>query len=300
MLPLNTIILGNGFDLDLGLKTSYKDFIKSNQFCALLEESHNISIDLNIFLFIKNQSQLETWGGVEASLLEFAQKFDTQPNSETRKLIHFQYERLEQGITEYLRNINYEAIKENSCAIYLLHKLNDMVNVYSYNYTDVNKVPAINNKSIKYIHGTLKENNIILGIQDANINNGLNFMKKSYHCNYNSVEFINDMLVSERILFFGHSLCLSDKEYFTSLFKVSPNNKCRHIDFVIYDNNDVDLILDNIEQISGLNIAKVRESIKIDFHFTKEQYREETKNAIDNFMLYSDKYCFCLPTGESI
>lgn len=39
MLPANTIILGNGFDLDLGLKTSYRDFLKSNQFRTLLERT---------------------------------------------------------------------------------------------------------------------------------------------------------------------------------------------------------------------------------------------------------------------
>ena len=74
MLPVNTIILGNGFDLDLGLKTSYRDFIKSNQFRTLLDENCNMDIGLNIFQFIKDQSQLETWGGVEASLLDFVQK----------------------------------------------------------------------------------------------------------------------------------------------------------------------------------------------------------------------------------
>lgn len=56
MLPANTIILGNGFDLDLGLKTSYRDFLKSNQFRTLLDENCGMDIDMNIFQFIKDQS----------------------------------------------------------------------------------------------------------------------------------------------------------------------------------------------------------------------------------------------------
>ena len=101
------------------------------------------------------------------------------------------------------------------------------------------------------------------------------------------------MLASERILFFGHSLCMSDKEYFTSLFCASQNNHCKQIDFIIHDENGKDLILDNIEQLSKLNIAKVRENIRINFYFTKEQYKGETKKAIDDFMDDSDnKYSF--------
>ena len=107
------------------------------------------------------------------------------------------------------------------------------------------------------------------------------------------MEFVRDMLASERILFFGHSLCMSDKEYFTSLFCASQNNHCKQIDFIIHDENGKDLILDNIEQLSKLNIAKVRENIRINFYFTKEQYKGETKKAIDDFMDDSDnKYSF--------
>lgn len=301
MLLANTIILGNGFDLDLGLKTSYRDFLKSNQFRTLLDENCGMDIDMNIFQFIKDQSQLETWGGVEASLLDFVQKFKTCPNQKIKNTIRSSYEKLEKGIADYLADISYEAINESSCAIYLLHRLSNMVNVYSYNYTDVNRIPTINNSSVKHLHGTLKENNIILGVQDANITNGLGFVKKSYHSNYNSMEFVRDRLASERILFFGHSLCMSDKEYFTSLFCASQNNHCKQIDFIIHDENGKDLILDNIEQLSKLNIAKVRENIRINFHFTKEQYKGETKKAIDDFMDDSDnKYSFCFPDGRYV
>lgn len=127
MLPVNTIILGNGFDLDLGLKTSYRDFIKSNQFRTLLDENCNMDIGLNIFQFIKDQSQLETWGGVEASLLDFVQKIKTRPNQEIKNSIRCSYEKLEQGIADYLAGISYEAINEGSCAIYLLHHLSTIV-----------------------------------------------------------------------------------------------------------------------------------------------------------------------------
>lgn len=35
---MKIIIIGNGFDLSLGLKTSYKDFIESDSFTLLLKK----------------------------------------------------------------------------------------------------------------------------------------------------------------------------------------------------------------------------------------------------------------------
>ncbi len=38
------IIIGNGFDLSLGLKTSYNDFVESNYFESLLKEDNHLDI----------------------------------------------------------------------------------------------------------------------------------------------------------------------------------------------------------------------------------------------------------------
>ena len=106
MLPVNTIILGNGFDLDLGLKTSYRDFLKSNQFRTLLDENCGMGIDMNIFQCIKDQSQLETWGGVEASLLDFVQKFKTCPNQKIKKA-HPTFRVMRQSCSAYSLSLKY-------------------------------------------------------------------------------------------------------------------------------------------------------------------------------------------------
>lgn len=39
------IILGNGFDLNLGLKTSYKQFMNSNYFDKLVRKKNNYLIN---------------------------------------------------------------------------------------------------------------------------------------------------------------------------------------------------------------------------------------------------------------
>lgn len=292
----NTIILGNGFDLDLGLKTRYKDFLASPQFLELMDSNSGVCKEFNLYRFIKGQSELETWGGVEASLLDFVQSINTQLSNESRNTIRLQYEDLEVAIADYLLNISYEDIRRDSCAYYLLNKLNRIVNVYSFNYTNINKICNTNYDFVNRIHGTVEEKNAILGVQDENIMNGLGFVKKSYHSNYNSREFVKDMLASEHILFFGHSMCMSDKEYFRSLFVNSQNNKCKQITFIVYDKNDMDMIAYNIEQISNTNLSVIRENIKIEFKFTSAPFMEETKKAIDDFIFDSEnKNYFCMP-----
>lgn len=294
----NTIVLGNGFDIDMGLKTSYKDFLRSEQFRNLLDYSNRFKKELNMIRFIKEKSELETWGGVEESILDFIKNIDKTPNKKERAIIREVYERLEKGIAEYLNSISYEEIDKNSCAAYLLHKLSGQQNVYSFNYTDINKPFNTKKDYCNYLHGTLKENDTILGVQDAEITNGLGFVKKSFHKNYNSKDFVKALLDSEHIIFFGHSLCMSDKEYFTSLFSPSHDNKDRRISFIIYDKEDQDMILENIIKISQVQIAAIRERIKIDFYFTNNTDKEETKIFIDDFMNHSIKGYAFMPSGH--
>ena len=53
------IVIGNGFDLDLNLKTSYKNFMTSKTFKDYRKDSHLLPIDsysrLNLFDFLKER-----------------------------------------------------------------------------------------------------------------------------------------------------------------------------------------------------------------------------------------------------
>lgn len=71
------LILGNGFDLSLGLKTSYVNFIESNLFQKRVAIHHypNARIDIhdkNIHNYLSNQKKLKNWIDVEMELKEYA------------------------------------------------------------------------------------------------------------------------------------------------------------------------------------------------------------------------------------
>ena len=55
-----TIILGNGFDLDLGLQTKFSDFAKSEKYWPMPDEAdkkNNISNPLSKFLDYKKNKE---------------------------------------------------------------------------------------------------------------------------------------------------------------------------------------------------------------------------------------------------
>ena len=63
-----TIVFGNGFDLDLGLNTSYKSFVDSKDFEFWIKEYIDTPNETNLFDYIFKQRFIDTWGGVEASI----------------------------------------------------------------------------------------------------------------------------------------------------------------------------------------------------------------------------------------
>ena len=60
------VIIGNGFDLSLGLKTSYKDFIESDSFTLLLKKENSLTIYLN------GKQEINNWVDIEKELTEYS------------------------------------------------------------------------------------------------------------------------------------------------------------------------------------------------------------------------------------
>lgn len=50
----SALIIGNGFDLSLGLSTSYMDFVNSDEFQILLNMQNQLAISYSVFFFFKN------------------------------------------------------------------------------------------------------------------------------------------------------------------------------------------------------------------------------------------------------
>lgn len=263
-------IIGNGFDLDLNLKTSYKDFLVSKYF---LEHMPHYSYEpiineadeeINIFYFLHQQNNIKGWIDVENELAFLAsrkvhKKFPTYNEAEFPALVSEQeketFQQLRLALCDYLKDISYDEVKTDSYGLKILKILNDINNnseLITFNYTDINKLaPLIGDKKIfipvSYMHGSLKsrktekdDTSIILGFQDnIEIDNSYCFMIKSHSPYYASHNIKSKLDQADEVIFFGHSLGSTDYPYFEDFFRkqcaVKPDNEKIKVRIFTYD-----------------------------------------------------------------
>ncbi len=231
------IVLGNGFDLDLNLKTSYSDFIESNLFKDNLKDKLLSKVDykfsrrINIFHYLSDQYNLKKWIDVENELLNLAQRRNetrldvakaTSLEVDTFLLLH-------ETLCKYLFNLSYEDINKDSTALALLKIVckYSQPRILTYNYTDLYKLEEYVGSikcSVEHIHGSVSDNSIILGFQDdVEIDDSYCFMIKSFSPHFKSHNVRRQLLDADEIIFFGHSLGETDYHYFKDLFMKQSN-----------------------------------------------------------------------------
>lgn len=156
--PSCLAIIGNGFDLAHGLKTSYNDFVRA--------QDQEIFAEYKYFLE-KYCGNVDEWNSFEDRINEltyncyqqlFSDALEQDEVSHDAETINQIFRNLHKYLLEYLnvvmqtqtttkkRTIS-KALRGNVCAI-------------SFNYTDTAEIYT---KNIFYVHGSLKEKEILLG-----------------------------------------------------------------------------------------------------------------------------------------
>ena len=303
------LVIGNGFDLDLGLPTSYKDFIHSPFFYEFLENAnilryHRISIDEgNIFKYLQRQLNLNNWIDIEAELKRLAtdteKVFDEQQGKAISVLtkasqgIKDSFEVLRKQLSSYLRHMPYDFFNNDSYAIKLLKVLNgysEMCEIITYNYTDIHQLKDRVGSDIKipidHVHGEIKDNSIIIGFQDdVEIDKSFSFMIKSFSPYFRSHNVRQKLLDADEIIFFGHSLGETDYHYFEDLFRFQSQpehyKSSKTIRIFTYDENSR---IDVLFQLRAMN--KKRTDMLFDLN-DFEIYR--TKDDSAKIKVYLDQ-----------
>lgn len=313
-------VIGNGFDMDLNLKTSYKSFLESKDFTAYtneyildtLKEEARIfrftdKIDRenfpllqapsSIFNVLKAKATLENWYDVEKQLALIAYNQNSSNRINKAKLLDIlpisseSYYQLHTALHDYLSFLSYDNIATGSIAYKLFQVLNrypTLVHVKSFNYTDLNQIfSGKNNLSVDHIHGKLSENSLIIGIQDdLDINPSYNYMIKSFSEHFRSHNLIYDLEDADEVIFFGHSLGETDYHYFQDFFQKqtekSRANKDLRLSIFTYDHKSR---MDILQQLRNMNNKKTDMLFALcDFQLfmTKEECNDRTR--IDNFL----------------
>lgn len=323
------LILGNGFDLDLGLKTSYKDFWES-EFCpkdypapliqhlndhwkedmesvrwydlenelhayAIIEDKTDV-IDEKQRSYIRTHSDYEltlasTYNGVDdvftslvqtgiiriagvlrSAYIPFRDDLLESATWRDRKAV----ELIKEGLCKYLKSISGEATVNHSIALSVLLAANcaresgDFLNIYTFNYTPL---PVDHGNGfqniVHYVHGNCEKGKIIIGTRDdGEIDEGYDFLQKSFDPNFNPPSLVAYLLEADEVIIFGHSIGENDRQYFKAFFKqqtdfTHPNQK-EIIIFTWDDDSEVGIKRslqkmtdNNLSSLYGLNHVEI-------------------------------------------
>lgn len=280
------LILGNGFDLDLGRKTSYKSFYES-EFCP-----KDYPAPLIKHLNEKWHNNLESvkWYDLENEILNYYEKiehkeitgYDLYDVNERKILVQIKQipthttfsiiqdnldvinrlladnilslssnnhlivhpdaflspvekdakaiQKIKYGLMKYLEGIQGGNIKEDSVAAAIVRTFAynyehlDEYTVYSFNYMTLHSIYNRNavdtfNDITQFVHGAIKDSNIIIGTKDYKISPEYDFIQKSFDPQFNPPTLGVDLLLADDITIFGHSLGVNDSQYFKPFFE---------------------------------------------------------------------------------
>ncbi len=348
------LILGNGFDLAVGRRTTYKDFYKS-KYCPV-----DYPAPLIKFLngrWDENDLENVRWLDMENALQEYAQNPpqddyytkdegeavsryysvnatinpyfnfenipDRGPFSETEnflmiisKLIrekrlqdknkdfdkflknygeYFSKKRLtrdrealskiKEGLSSYLKEEGEKISRTSdkkaiSLLSYYLNYTNGNSSIYSFNYTSIDDLIEGEkgknyNKKIHYMHGSLKDNHVIIGTKDGTYDK-YDFLQKAFDKKYNPPSLLNDMQWAHRIDIYGHSLGDCDSQYFGYFFESVitgnlPTNKKKTINIYTYDDDSEILIKKNLNILTKNKLSYLYAQCNLHFIKSKEE-----------------------------
>lgn len=281
--PSTILILGNGFDLDLGLNTSYKAFI-DEMYLNQHPESTNTLIDSMI-----EEYKEANWIDIELFLRNYALSYEKKDIEKNRN-IELEYRKLCNDLNTFMVQYKYLDDKKNYLGEYiynigtisskLLEWISNQPNsrVYSFNYTNMNDVARSLNKQqnlnikdfdIRYIHGeTCSSYNgriapIILGIDDVKVKDEFKCMIKSTHSSYNN-GIMSDLPKATYVVFFGFGMGQTDHPYFRDFFKMIENGKL-NTKISVFNISDSSAFYGQLVNMK-IDVAKIRECSNIHFY----------------------------------
>mgnify|MGYP002860609530 CR=1 FL=1 len=248
----NVFIIGNGFDLDLGLPTKYSDFAKSKYWPAAPERKKTdgeqpkkdsgivyysvISDSSKLEEAIENARSREMWFDLEKELLDYSMQYEPKtpdftrfsresPNEVKSNVDYFN--KLRDSLNDYILEVQKnQDIIEDCTARDVLKAIVDngyFESVYSFNYTDLNsiarRIGIAQGINYTHLHGNVLDNSIILGVDETKLRDGYESFHKSSSRYYRSHSLHNALVEADEIVVFGLSFGSIDYSYFNRFFK---------------------------------------------------------------------------------
>ena len=264
------LVVGNGFDLDLKLKTRYSDFAESKEWNDLYSQTEIVK-KTPLLQYLYGKRFIDQWFDIEKALYDYGVIKIDGSYAHSIENDKEGYRMICDAFRDYLKKHVYNQSHsiDDTAAGRLLKSICNLNNyidnrIYSFNYTPINLYMKVLgsetcNPQISYIHGDIVTDSVILGIEDVDIKKlspGYSFLYKSNNINYKPSDFASDIVAAKNVVIFGHSLNLMDFGYFKEYFKVLLTNsdKKRCLTIITKDILSRISLLDNL-RIAGISVV---------------------------------------------
>lgn len=296
-MSVNTVIVsGNGFDLDLGWHTSYKDFYDAHHGWSMHKTDHDDLFQYMIKCTAKN------WFDFERTLFDYAiHRADIGLDAELVVRDIQDYKSFKNQLFRFIEERSKEPVQKESFAYRLLeayikerkrfqHNGNMFMNWFSFNYTPLDTIAHQIDPECDFsyipVHGTIAKNNIIFGIHDdGRILPEYRDLQKSMDDNYESHGIVRALQDANMIVFFGLSMGFIDSIYFKELFKrlsgIGQTIQSKSIVFITRDNQNKKAIKNNLIDMD-LQPQILFNMSNVDFIFTSDT---EDKDNSEKFKM---------------
>ena len=292
--PETLLIIGNGFDIDLGLPTRYEDFLQSDEFGSLKG---------NLVRALKSEPSFPRWIDVEHFLGGYSLRTEKMNAAHhPAELLGAEFRELRMALSNYIHRISVmDSINRDSDAYLLLRNLfyEAPLFILTFNYTTL--LEALHDEMIspyefyaKWYHGRCDEDSIIFGVGDDTKHRNMHaFLRKSVGVADETNE-PNDFRVSEymepvkRVVFFGHSLGPEDHSRFRNFFDQhtraldagARQEDRKRLDFYYYDDNSRDQLNEQLLELTNGRTQGLKENFDVRWIQTKAGRRyEEAKRS---------------------
>lgn len=296
------IVIGNGFDLDLGWDTSYKSFYEKHDGWKMHRRDED-----DLFQYVIKQVP-GNWFDFERTLHEYAlhRAQNPFPKDNTDKIDRDiqDYNTFKTQLMDFISESSKEPIKMDSHAYRLLEayveakktKTSDKffpIKLFSYNYTPLLNVIHQIDSSVKVgyipVHGMVEKRNIIFGFHDdLGIPKEYRPLQKSMDENYMSSDVVRESLQAKTIIFFGLSLGYIDGVYFKNLFEQisnlsNPQMINKRVVFITKDTQSENNIKNNLLD-AKINLQLLYNSNCVNFIYTDESQKNKTETIFEGLL----------------
>lgn len=302
------LVIGNGFDMDLGLQTSYRKYCESEEWPFNTYNFKDTKTGEMLYSplaeFIdKNKADNKYWFGLESMMRDYciqvySEYKDDYKFSRGDKLA---YDILCKSLRKYLKECFESFLKDknaiekarNSEAYSVLKRLfrsNSDFIIHSFNYTDTEKLayyledehPSLEglyewsspDRPFLQTHGTIYSKSIVLGVDEGcPMPRSLSFLKKTHNPGFVSSLILQDLKNADEVIFFGHSMGEIDCCYFKDFIRkqsVYEPEKQIKITFYTYDENASHSIIEKMARMNDDHIMELRGNSGLEFYYTKK------------------------------